>query len=132
MSEDVFPFIIPITIILGAVAIGIVAMVLKHKAKDRMHRERMFMAEKGLEIPSELYEVHEPKKPSEYRIARAWLLVLGVLTATIGVGVGITLTIQEGFDQGIGGLIAVFVGVGFLVAERMIARLVSSKNGNGG
>ena len=60
------PFMIPIVTVLCAFAVGIVAMLLKSRASERAHRERMFMAEKGLEIPKELYNAQE-KRPSDLR-----------------------------------------------------------------
>jgi hypothetical protein len=51
------PFLIPIVAILGAFTVGIVSMVLKSRQEERAHRERMFLAEKGLEIQ----ELHETR-----------------------------------------------------------------------
>ncbi|KPJ61493.1 MAG: hypothetical protein AMJ46_02120 [Latescibacteria bacterium DG_63] len=122
VSETV-PFLIPIFAIVGAFAVGIVAMILKSKAGERAHRERMFMAEKGLEIPEELYDARE-KKVSDFGGARAWLIVLGVLCLFIGISVLIALSIQSGIREGSNGLIVALIGVGFLAAERLILRLI--------
>lgn len=118
------PFLIPITMFLGGFAVGIVAIVMKQREKENKHRERMFLAEKGLPIPPELYEVPQPSKPNGgYRAGRAWLLIFGFLGVAIGLGIMITLTVREGFDQGVGGLIGILIGLAFLAAERMIARM---------
>jgi hypothetical protein len=122
-------YLIPITALIGAFAAGIVAMILKNQAREREHRERMFMAEKGIEIPRELYDTPAPKpQPNGFRAGRAFLTVFGMLLVFVGVGVLIAISIRDGFNQGINGLIPFFIGVGFLAAERMVARM----NGNAG
>jgi len=115
---------IPITFILGAFAVGIVAVIMKSKAKDRQHQERMFLAEKGLPVPPELYEVSEEKKPSEFRGFRAVLMVLGCVTTLVGVSVMIALGVRDGMQDGINGVIPLLIGIGILVAERMINTLI--------
>ena len=67
MSGEWVGFLVPVFFVICGAAVGIAAMTLKARQKDRMHRERMFMAEKGLEIPSDLYEQREAKAGNEYR-----------------------------------------------------------------
>ena len=124
MTDAALPFLVPIVAIAGAFAVAIVAMVLKAHARERQHRERMFLAEKGMEIPRELYEVKEPR-PNGFRASRAWLMVLGTMFVFIGIGVMIALGVREGMYQGINGVIPLLIGVGFLSAERLIARSVA-------
>ena len=121
---DWMPFMIPITFILGAFAVGIVAVLVKSKAREHQHRERMFLAEKGLPIPPELYEVSEEKKPSEFRGFRAVLMVLGCVTTLVGISVMIALGVRDGMDEGVNGVIPFLIGIGMLVAERMINILI--------
>ncbi|UCF78223.1 MAG: hypothetical protein JSW03_08970 [Candidatus Eiseniibacteriota bacterium] len=125
------PFLIPIVALLGAFAVGIVAMILKSRASDRAHRERMFMVEKGLEIPKELYNGRE-KKAGDLGAGRAWLIILGVLCVFTGISVLIALTIQSGIRDGSNGLIVALIGVGFLVSERLIMNLVVRPRQEGG
>jgi ABC-type Fe3+-siderophore transport system permease subunit len=123
--SNISPVWIAIFAILGAFAAGIVAMVLRSKEKERVHNERMFLAEKGMEIPKELYASPKPnkdKKPGHFRAARAWLIVLGTTMLFIGVAVMIALTISEGISTGINGITPALIGVGFLIAERMLGR----------
>lgn len=127
MVNTVVPYLIPITVLIGVFAIAIVAMVLKSQAKDRQHRERMFMAEKGLEVPRELYDISEVKpqgKPNGYRAGRALLIIFGTLCIFIGVGVMISLGVRHGMHEGIHGMIPIFIGIGFLASERLIARII--------
>jgi hypothetical protein len=118
------PFVLPVTAVIGAFAVAITAMILKGRALDRQHRERLFLAEKGLEIPKELYQVQKEPRPRSngFKAARAWLMVLGTMLIFVGFGVMIAVGVSEGMDSGINGVIPLLIGVGFLVAERMIAR----------
>jgi hypothetical protein len=124
--SDISPLWIPIFAILGAFSVGIVAMVLRSREKERAHRERMFMAEKGIEIPKELYGVNayvkEQKKPGNYRTARAWLLVLGIITIFIAVAAMIVVGVQSGIRDAIGAVVAIGIGISFLAAQWMLGR----------
>jgi hypothetical protein len=124
---SVGPYLIPVVAVLGAFGIVITAMILRGKSLDRQHRERMFLAEKGLEIPPELYEVrdNQKRKPNGFRAGRAWLMLLGTLLIFIGIGVMIAVGIRDGMEYGVNGIIPMLIGVGFLVAERMIARVLA-------
>jgi len=121
----VVAFAIPMTAMMVALVIVIAAMILKSKADARKHTERMMLAEKGLEIPRELYDqVSRPEvKPNGYRAGRAWLVIFGCVLVFVGLGV-----IVFGFAAGEhaeNGLVPLFIGAGFLVAERMIARFIA-------
>jgi len=113
----------------GCVALGIVAMILRHLQRERIYRERMALIEKGMEIPPELRGT--PAEPqTSMRGLRVVLIVLGILGVCIGVCVGVTITVQQGIQQGIGGIIGIAIGASFLIAERMIARLaLNGRNG---
>ena len=123
------PFILPIVAIVGAFAIAITGMILRSHARDRQQRERMFFAEKGMEIPKELYDIREPKKPNGFRAGRAWLMIFGYIAVFVGLAVMIAVSVNSGFDDGVFGIIPLLIGVGFLTAERMIARTVAKTNG---
>jgi hypothetical protein len=129
---DMLPaLLLPMVAIVGAFAVVIVSMILKSKAKDREHRERMFLAEKGVEIPAALYDVREAPRPAAnngFRAGRAWLMFLGTVMVFIGIGAMVALTVRHGIYEGIHGLIPLLIGVGFLAAERMITRFVAKPN----
>jgi hypothetical protein len=129
MYPNYGPFLIPIVALVGAFAVAIVTMILKSHARDRQHRERMFMAEKGLEVPKELYDQPEPEKPNDYRSTRALLMVFGWIIVGVGLSVLIALSVRTGIHEGIYGIIPLFIGLGFLLSERMIARTVAKRNG---
>jgi hypothetical protein len=121
----------PLAMILSLFWIAILAMVLRHRAHERLHQERMTLAEKGLEIPGALYP--GAARPSgDLRTARAWLLVLGTVMTFIGVAVMITIGVQEGLAKSTNGVAPLAIGLGLLTAEKMLVRaLVRSGNGNG-
>jgi hypothetical protein len=121
----VLAYAIPMTAMLVALVIVIVAMILKSKADARKHHERMLLAEKGLEIPRELYDqVARPEaKPNGYRAGRAWLVIFGCVLVFVGLGV-ILFGAARG-EHAENGLVPLFIGAGFLVAERMIARFIA-------
>jgi hypothetical protein len=131
------PFLIPIVAIVGAFTVGIVSMIVKSRQEERAHRERMFLAEKGLEIPKELYgpeaaaaaKVTVGKPRSDLRALRTLLIVLGTLMVFTGLGVTIMLTYQSGVREGVNGVVPLMIGLGFLAAERMI-KLTVLRAGN--
>jgi len=123
------PFILPMVVVLGAFAVAITGMILKSHARDRQQRERMFLAEKGMEIPRELYETREPKRPSDFRGGRAWLMILGYTSVFVGIAVMIAVSVNAGFHDGVFGVIPLLIGLGFIVAERTIASKLAKTNG---
>jgi hypothetical protein len=81
-----------------------------------------------MEIPKELYDVRDPKKPNGFRAGRAWLLILGWICVFVGIGVMISVSVNKGFQDGVFGVIPMLIGAGFLTAERMIATRVARSN----
>lgn len=133
--SDISPIWIPIFFTLGAFAVGIVAMVLKSREREQAHRERMFMAEKGIEIPKELYDVRpeaRKERRGDFKIARAWLIILGTTMVFIGIGVMIQLGVQNGFRDTFNGSVPLAIGVGFLVCQGLLGWLAKRTNGNNG
>ncbi|MBN1826141.1 MAG: hypothetical protein JW958_07740 [Candidatus Eisenbacteria bacterium] len=133
LLQEALPFLMFAGIFLGFIAIGIVAMVLRHKEKERLHKERLFLMEQGKEIPEILYGKKEKKekKPSDYRTTRIWLLAIGVFFILIGVVMTIVITITEGTQEGLPGLSCVGMGGALVLIERIIYRMFVKKNGSG-
>ncbi|MFH1681296.1 MAG: DUF6249 domain-containing protein [Candidatus Eisenbacteria bacterium] len=125
--ESFLPFLIPVVVLIGAFAAAIMAMILKSRERERLHKERMFLAERGLEIPRELYGIEE-KKTRDYRTTRVVLLITGIFMIVTGIGVLIGVGIQDGIREAAPGLIVSAIGVGLLIGERMIARRFVSAN----
>jgi hypothetical protein len=133
--SEISPIWIPIFFTLGAFAIGIAAMILKSRERERAHRERMFLAEKGMPIPKELYEIEKEikkEKKGDFRAARAWLLILGTTMVFVGIGVMIQLGVQDGFQDTFNGTVPLLIGVAFLVCQSLLAQLAKKTNGNNG
>lgn len=126
MSSSVNPFLIPIVFLIGAFAVGIVAMWLGARAKERRHRERMFLAEKGMEIPPELYDVQkEVVKENGYKGGRIWLIILGLLCIFIGLSVMTMLSLRGETHDAVGGIVPIGIGLAFLLSERIVARMAA-------
>jgi hypothetical protein len=124
--NNVGPYLIPVVGVLGAFGVVITAMILRGQSLARQHRERMFLAEKGLEVPPELYETRDngKRKSNGFKSGRAVLMVFGTLLIFIGIGVMIAVGVRQGMGQGINGIIPLLIGAGFLAAERMIAKVL--------
>ena len=116
---------IPVASLTVVLLIVVVAMFLKSKGDARRHKERMLLTEKGMPIPPELYDRAEGSqgKPNGYRAGRAWLMVLGCLM--VFVGLGVIVYGAAGGSRPENGFVPLFIGLGFLAAERMIARLAA-------
>jgi hypothetical protein len=116
---------IPVFSLMVALVIVVVAMILKSKADGRRHKERMLLAEKGMEIPPQLYDAPERRdsRPNGYRAGRAWLIVLGCVMVFVGLGV-IVFGAARG-EHAENGLVPLFIGLGFIAAERMIAKMIA-------
>ena len=122
------PFVIPVVFFVCACIVSIIAMVLSSRAKERLHKERMYLLEKGMEIPPELYDTRKPEtkeRRNGYRAGRVWLIILGLLFTFIGISVVIMPLVQGQGGNAAGGLVPIGIGAAFLVAERIIARIVA-------
>ena len=123
IAEAMAPVMATVAILSTVLLITVGSMFLRSRAQERLHRERMFLAEKGLPIPQELYT---PKKTDngDLRIARAWLLVLGVLMLSIGIAAMIMIGVTDslGFRASLRGLPPFAIGIGLLVAERVLVK----------
>jgi hypothetical protein len=124
--EAVLPALVVSLLLAGAFAAGITAMILKSREKERLHKERMLLVERGAEIPRELLGFEE-KKPSDYRTTRVVLLITGAFFIVMSIGVVVGIGVQEGFREAAPGVISAAIGAGLLVAERMIGRRFGSR-----
>jgi len=121
--EDLAPALVGVALFSAIVVIALGSMLLRSRAQERLHRERMFLAEKGLPIPQELYLPGKTDN-GDLRKARAWLLVLGVMMVFIGVAVMISIGVTDslGIRASVRGLAPLAIGVGLLVAERVLVK----------
>jgi hypothetical protein len=123
IAESLAPVFIMVAMLSTVIVITVTSMVLRSRAQERLHRERIILAEKGLPVPPELYA---PKKTDngDLRNARAWLLVMGVMMLFIGAAVMITIgvTESEGIRASVRGLAVLAIGLGLLAAERVLVK----------
>jgi hypothetical protein len=105
---------IPILAVTGGVLIAITAIIVSGRKKEQEHRERLLMMEKGIIPPPAPPEVERPK----YSSRRANGLVM------IGIGLALTIAMvaENGADDGLWGLIPLFIGVGLLIAGTLDKR----------
>lgn len=108
VGPEVIAVFIPIIVVLGGVLIAITAVITHGKKRELEHKERLFSIEKGIPLPDPEPTV---KKPA-YSGRRAGGLVL------FGFGIALTIgiTVSESFEEGVWGLLFIFVGLGLLIA----------------
>jgi hypothetical protein len=123
IAETIAPVLVSVGMFSAIVVIAMGSMILRSRAQERLHRERMFLAEKGLPIPQALYAPSRADN-GDLRKARAWLLVLGVLMLFIGAAVMISIAVTDsgGIRASVRGLAPLAIGVGLLVAERVLVK----------
>lgn len=102
---------IPIIAVLGGVLIAITAIISHGRKRDLEHRERLAALEKGIPLPDPTPVV---KKPA-YSGRRAG----GLVIFAFGIALTIGISVQEGFQEGVWGLLFVFVGAGLLIAAAL-------------
>jgi CubicO group peptidase (beta-lactamase class C family) len=117
--------------IVGAFAVALMSMTLRSRARERAHRERMVLAEKGLDIPAELYALERP--PSEsLRGLRIVLVVLGVVLVLSGIGAMVALAAEDGLRGVLNGTAPLLLGLAMLISERVVARVFARSDAPGG
>ncbi|HEU4366121.1 MAG TPA: DUF6249 domain-containing protein [Candidatus Krumholzibacteria bacterium] len=123
-NPETIALAIPILFVMGGILVAITAIIMHGRRKDLEHRERLLAMEKGLPIPEPAPVKERPK----YSNRRANGLVL--------TGIGIALTIamwtQDGADEGVWGLIPLFVGLGLLIAGHLDKREWEREKDRGG
>lgn len=120
---------IPIISVLGGVLIAITAIIVGGRKKDQEHQERLRAMEKGIPLP----EPPQKEIKKTYSGRRAGGLVL----TGIGLALWIAISTAEGTEEGVWGLIPLFIGLGLLIAAYFDKReydreQAEKKNGNGG
>lgn len=111
IGPEVVAIFIPIMAVLGGVLIAITAIITQGRKKDLEHRERIVALEKGIALPEPVPQV---KKPAYSGRRAAGLVILG-----FGIALTISISTAESFQEGVWGLLFVFVGVGLLIAAAL-------------
>lgn len=102
--------LIPIIAVLGGMAIAVVGVIYSGRKDELKHKERIIAMEKGLPIPEE--PVGPPRKGNPF----IGLLAVGLIISLASLGIIISVSVSEGADKGLFGLIPLGVGLGFLIA----------------
>jgi uncharacterized membrane protein len=110
---------IPILGVCGGVLIAITAIIVNGRKKEQEHRERVVALEKGLTPPPPPAEVERPK----YSSRRA----NGLVMTGIGLALTIAMSVADGVESGVWGLIPLFIGIGLLVAGSIDKREYEEK-----
>jgi hypothetical protein len=108
VDADLVALSIPILGVCGGVLIAITAIIVNGRKKEQEHRERVVAMEKGIVPPAPPVEVERPKFSS--RRAN------GLVMTGIGIALTIAMSVADGVESGVWGLIPLFIGMGLLVA----------------
>jgi hypothetical protein len=108
ISPETVAVFIPIIFVLGGIAVAITAVITNAKKKELKHRERLVAMEKGIVLP-------EPE-PKVKRPAYAGRRAGGLVIFGFGLALTIGLSVSESFQEGVWGLLFIFVGLGLLIA----------------
>jgi hypothetical protein len=103
---------IPILAVMGGILIAITAIVMQARRKDLEHRERIIAMEKGIALPVDAPVKQERPRYSSRRAN-------GLVLTGIGIALTISMWVEDGPDDGIWGLIPLFIGIGLLIAAHL-------------
>jgi hypothetical protein len=109
MGPEVVAIFIPIIAILGGCAIAVAAVIGAGKKKELEHRERVIALEKGIPLPE---AQPEPVKRPAFAGRRA----AGLVIFAFGIALTLGISVAESFQEGVWGLLFIFVGIGLLIA----------------
>lgn len=119
VDSDAIALSIPILAVCGGVLIAITAIIVGGRKKEQEHRERLIAMEKGIIPPAPPEEVERPK----YSSRRA----NGLVMTGIGLALTIAMSVANGVDSGVWGLIPLFIGIGLLIAGSIDKREFDEK-----
>jgi hypothetical protein len=109
LRAETLAVMIPITGIMGGIAIAIVAIIMSARKKELEHKERLVAMEKGIAIP-------EPPKPvvqPAYKGNRTG----GIVMTFLGIAITVATWSVAGAVGGVWGFIPLAIGIGLLVAS---------------
>jgi uncharacterized membrane protein len=119
INADTLALAIPILAVCGGVLIAITAIIVGGHKKEQEHRERLVAMEKGIIPPPPAEEAERPKHSS--RRAN------GLVMTGIGLALTIAMTVANGRESGVWGLIPLFIGIGLLIAGSIDKREFENK-----
>ncbi|MCD6380478.1 hypothetical protein J7M07_08570 [bacterium] len=113
VGPQMLAILIPITVVIGTVAIIITSIILGMRAKELKHKEIILAMEKGIELPK------EPVIKKEYRPRYFTIRMWGLIFAFIGIAVVIGIWGAAGIMNGVWGLVPTFLGLALLLAAHL-------------
>lgn len=109
VNPETVAVMIPITAIMGGIAVAIVGITMGARRKELEHKERIIAMEKGISIP-------EPPKV-ERRPAYKSNRTGGLVMTLIGIAVTVANWTVGGATAGVWGFIPLAIGVGLLISS---------------
>jgi hypothetical protein len=111
VGPEMLAVLIPISAVIGTIAIIITAIILGMREKELKHKETILAMEKGIELPKE----PEKRKRPRYFTIRMW----GFIFAFIGIGVVLGIWGAAGIMHGVWGLVPTFLGLALLLSAHL-------------
>jgi hypothetical protein len=119
IEPDLVALLIPIIAILGGFAIAIVGIITKSKEEELKHRARIIAMEKGISMPEFPKEV---KRPAYLRMRSS-----GLVLTFLGLALCAALTLRQGIENGIWGVLLLAIGVALLIGSALERKDVEKK-----
>ncbi len=122
-NPETLAVMIPITAVMGGIAIAIVAIIMGARKKELEHKERIIAMEKGISIPQQ----PEPCCRPAYQSNRA----AGFVLTLLGIALTITISVSGGLEGGIWGLVPLAIGIGLLISSSIEKKESGMKDSRG-
>jgi hypothetical protein len=109
LRPETLAIMIPITTIIGGIAVAIVAIIMSGRKKELEHKERLIAMEKGVGLPELPIK---PERPAYLQNRSA-----GLVLTFLGIALTIAIWVPAGAEGGVWGLIPLAIGIGLLVSS---------------
>jgi ABC-type enterobactin transport system permease subunit len=118
-DTETIAILIPVTAIMGGIAVAIVSILMASRKKELEHKERLIAMEKGIEVP----QARQPETRPAYLSNRSGGLVMTML----GIALTIAIWTVAGPTGGVWGLVPLAIGVGLLISSTLEKKEVEKK-----
>ena len=117
----------PLVAVIGGIVAGIIRMMGQQRLLELAQRERIAAIEKGLPVPPLPVEVFSGRDAAIRKVHG--LLIGGLVTLALGIGLSLTLLlmpIHDGGDAWSIGFVPAFIGIALLIAARLVRKGVDA------
>jgi hypothetical protein len=118
--KHIIPFMIPIIAMVMGIGMAMLAIMMDYRKKrvmlELLHKERMLMLERGLEVPPLPPELFEQGRNAARICSPATILRRGLLFLLVGVAVAGALVFNEDPASAVWAGIPVAIGVAYLIS----------------